>query len=504
MAITGGKIRLFTPIAFADLKVSIGDVYTSVAGDGSVGVGQAAICTLHDSVAVGNSAQTFGGTSTAVGAQTQAHGDFSTAVGNGSRTYGIECLAIGSVAYSGPTTNRTISIGAGASASAGNDSIVIGTSAHSLLADQTIVVGNLSEAVSLNGISIGNEAYSDGPNDVVVGPSASTTDGSLGNNVVLGYNASVDSTVTPSTNSIAIGPLSYVSDSDSVAIGSSASAPGPYCIVIGRQAKSGLLGSQNIVLGDQSSVTDDGAYVQNVVIGPYASVVGTFCIVMGNNSSAGRNTPALTPVTQSVVIGAGAAHTLSNYSITIGVSSLTRGDYDIAVGANSGSGPGSLGSNIVVGNAAYIDSSVTPSSDSIAIGSTSLVSNSHAIAVGDHTTISGQYSIALGGNSSVAADFGIALGASATVNGNLGIAIGFGAIAGASEIVFSSAAAGGVSKFEVVSNVVGNPDLFKLDTSTIVNNHDSAMYLLYKDATGTVVMAPVTVDGVTGALTVPV
>jgi hypothetical protein len=569
MATTGGKIRLFTPIAFADGSVSIGNVATLAFGNQIVVIGPDCQCTADATVAIGNNARCLGASSVAIGNQVITPGGGCIAIGSGvtsgllgsvnvvlginaSVTDSVPCS--GSVVigiYAGTGGSGSVSIGYGATSAISAISIGTYTNAY----DQSVVLGYYS--------GVG------GPSSVAIGDQCSTTDDGSSGSVAIGRVCGTygHSSIVMGNNShagfayyqfvqfgIAIGTTCESRADGAIAIGMSAIAEQVRDIVIGYNSNtSGSTSGRNIVIGDTSfseadvelSVLLGGSHIARAA-STYSIIIGQDCEIeggsgynslLGTRSTIGAGSPFNFAAGLSLLIGDNSGHNVAiGTEATIGdVSSdnLCIGHTCRVYGPN----------NVGLGSLAAIGTSSVPVTNGIAIGASTTVAMEGGIAIGGLSGAFGLYDLVLGYNSRNVSDStggniivgsncamgslvgnSIILGPSAVVD-NLSInaiSVGYGAKVGASlessqaygtnalatrsrEVIFNAAGTGtaGVELFHAPANLAGPLDLFRFDVTTIVNNHDTAMYLLYKDATGTIVMAPVVVNGITGALSVP-
>ena len=105
--------------------------------------------------------------------------------------------------------------------------------------------------------------------------------------------------------------------------------------------------------------------------------------------------------------------------------------------------------------------------------------------------------IAIGYGANVTGTSGIAVGKSAVSSGNYSQAYGQDAQAAqAHEVVFGALNGNGpasINLFHAFNQAVAPTELFRFDSAAIVNNGESAMYLLYKDSSGTICFSQVKV-----------
>ena len=313
---------------------------------------------------------------------------------------------------------------------------------------------------------------------------------------------------------------------------------GPGGIAIGSSAYASLWeGGVSISIGTVSAATDYYA----IALGESSNALDEYCIAVGYLAAAGVGDDS---APGAIAVGYG-AHALAEYGIAIGVASIVIGEADIMIGRQAQAldvlgGKVGIGwgvqvkgaSSIAIGYLAVVDtikaglsiaigdqarcqadasiavgsSAVGIGDDTIAIGSsttTGMIGDTDNISIGrsassGSSTVPNDANMAIGPDSSVVGSNSIAFGVGAVVNGDDGLAFGRLALAGAKEIVFSSAAAGGAKKFEVVSDDASNSDLFKF-LSTITSIDETGFYLLRKSHTaGNIELKQVTLTAPVG------
>ena len=216
---------------------------------------------------------------------------------------------------------------------------------------------------------------------------------------------------------------------------------------------------------------------------------------IGNNvtSTFAWNASVDNNITESVILN-GTLGTGSNYGIV--VNGLIGANSPNCLAVSSATiGTNGL-SNIVVGNGAsagdYVNNAVVLGRGASVPSGTIEAPLLNPIVVGYGASVSGIS--------------GIALGKSAVSTGNYSQAYGQDAQATTShEVVFGALNGSGPAKINLFHafNQSSDPtELFRFDSAAILNNGDSAMYLLYKDSTGTLRFSQVKVATGSGNLQV--
>ncbi|WP_201511060.1 ESPR-type extended signal peptide-containing protein, partial [Psychrobacter alimentarius] len=258
---------------------------SSAQGNSSLALGDAAQVTgASNATAIGKSARTSAGNATAVGANSVASGSSSFAAGYNSKAEAANTLAAGTDAYAG--TARSIALGSGAGVgTVGNlagdrtDHIALGTNAG------TNVVGNRTTAIGYNA---GQNVIGD--DNVAFGTEAgSRLTGD--NNVSIGANA--NNVAESRSQSVAIGNSSRAG-TNSVALGSNASAAGDETVALGKDAQAGVNG---VALG--ALATAEGS---NIALGRNSQALNTDAMGSGYLTGSSR-TESVISVGSSVVGG---------------------------------------------------------------------------------------------------------------------------------------------------------------------------------------------------------
>ena len=224
-------------------------------------------------------------------------------------------------------------------------------------------------------------------------------------------------------------------------------------------------------------------------------------------------------VGNSVVIGDETTSNGSSLVVLIGTSSHigTTSSGSVVVGENANVSDNS-GSSVALGISANIDTSI----NGIAIGNTASLGagSASSLVVGSNSSVSSGLSTLVGSNATIAinSDHSVAIGQSASITGLGCTVVGDGASATAANsqaygraasavtnntVVFGAASVP-ILDFHVKTNIGANLKLFSFESALAAANNDTSMTVLYKNDSGTVVNAHVTVNSSTGALSVPV
>ena len=224
-------------------------------GDGNVAIGansnykNQTLTTFTNSTAVGFSSYAGGAGSVSLGVNSSSSQSDAISIGNGTTASGESSIAIGS-----PNgTNSTLSSGDG--------SISVGDGAVSNNED-AISIGSSSNASASSSIAIGGNSVSSNEASIALGSSSKAsgeTSIAIGN----------DSESTASYDAISIGRSSHALANGCIAIGDRSSAGGSY-----------NKGSQSIAIG--SLATANGT--RGIAIGRYANANGTDNIAIGDNA----------------------------------------------------------------------------------------------------------------------------------------------------------------------------------------------------------------------------
>jgi hypothetical protein len=220
----GPNTHIFTNSA---ASIAIGSL--AKVGNGIVG--------STNSTAIGNSAVVVGTGSTALGFNTSVTGTDTTALGSTSAIVGNACVSIGTSANINNSNNAvaigsiaTVGTGSDGSVSIGSGATIAGASPNSIsigpasngTGNSTVAIGSAALAIADNTIAIGTGATAPGASDICIGNLAVA--GILTTNLILiGQNTSSNPSIS---NAIAIGNGAGVTTNDQCVIGGTGAGKG--------------------------------------------------------------------------------------------------------------------------------------------------------------------------------------------------------------------------------------------------------------------------------------
>jgi hypothetical protein len=423
--ITGGKIRLLTPVAFADGRVSIGDVLTTAEAYRSVVIGNQAVADVDSSssVVLGPRSQAIvSSSSVIVGSAAQAN--------NAAR-----CVVIGSDASA--QSNSASSVVVGDTALAEDDSwsaVVIGNHAVAQhTAYHSIVIGNQTKILnSFSSICIGSGSQilptyfgTDNDNLIVIGPNClqmflpiiqPTT---CPYSIVIGSEATLGKYGAIAPYAIVIGDRADVStlgprlhmSPDSIAIGANVANASSTTVNIG--ADSGSYSDESVVLmggagtdGYQTVIIGDSAFCSYstwpVIVGSEASAVGALGgVVIGRNASLAGTTSIVDQLLYGIAIGSEATIPVNvNYSIAIGYSATTQSNSSLVINTSGAAPFSSIDASSQGATAIGYGVTVETSTNGFALGENSSLSDANfTLIIGQQNIVrSAFFSLALGSN----------------------------------------------------------------------------------------------------------
>ena len=383
--------------------VSDGGVYSSQ----SVAMGYGTVARTADSVAIGSSAST--GTDTpseditgviAIGKNAKAIGSDSVVIGTNTLSnspQGANVVIGPDSKISGYSFNSTaIGIGTqaknydataiGRNAIAGAQySFAAGYSAQTNPAycDDSIDFSQPVVAVGLEAISrsndtiaIGRSVYADGPFSIVIGQNSTVAEGNK-------YGIAIGNNARGATESIAIGYITSGSMNS---------------VTIGSRANCGS--STGVSIGYASQANSDG--LESIAIGGYASTNKSHAVALGYNAKASAE--------NAIAIGK-KAEAKTSHAVAIGVEAQAVGSEGIAVGNSSVSAR----HGIALGTRANANDFGT-----VSIGLNSESTSTNAVAIGNQSYARGQDSVALGSSAIVdeGAGFAVQLGVGTNYDAN--------------------------------------------------------------------------------------
>ena len=377
---------------------------------------------VSQALAVGHNARAESFASTSIGANAVAESEYGVSIGYGAwvtsdRDDGKNILtrystALGySATVTKPNSVALVSDG-GVYASQG---VAIGYGASTRTAD-SISIGNGAStgtdtpSEDITGvIAIGKNAKAIGSDSVVIGSNAKSNS-PQGANVVIGPNSQINGY---SFNSTAIGIGAQAQNYDATAIGRNAIAGAQYSFAAGYSAQTNPVYCDDSI-DDSQPVVAVGFEAMSrsndtIAIGRSVSADGPFSIVIGQNSTVAEGNK------YGIAIGNNARG--ATESIAIGyITSGSMNSVTIGSRANCGSSTG-----VSIGYASQANSDGL---ESIAIGGYAATNKSHAIALGYSTKASSENAIAIGKKAEAKTSHAVAIGGGAKVVGDEGIAVG--------------------------------------------------------------------------------
>ena len=439
-------------------------------------------------IAVGVATRAYGAYATAIGHATEVNADFGSAFGKRANAQGVASTALGvyaqaeghgSVAIGGPSYDNTIdnnasvddagkakkaarttgegAVAVGASSLAHTRAVAVGIQSNAS-GERSIAVGHKSEAAT-ESVSMGFNAKTQGSGNIAIGKNAGV-DASKGtgdagvvgsnevtnsvaigtdatatskNSIVIGNGAKsirADTSYKTGANAIAIGEGADASYTDSIAMGTSAAVGMTESVAIGNAAKGNVKangnGKASTAVGARTEAEGDNATAVGVLTyatATNASAFGVSAKAQGKNSVAiGHNAQALSGGDQYDLNGTKYSNNALS-SVVIGDSALTRQNRTVTLGYKSET---LFTSAVAIGDAAYADAA-----RSISIGRSTRSTGENAVALGSGdqngnspTTASGAHSIAVGSNARAEQSSTIAMGKDAQATIEKGVALG--------------------------------------------------------------------------------
>lgn len=419
------------------------------------------------------------------------------------------CVAIGGDSTIGGTSPLAVLLGYQARIAPNSPNAIsirgiIGTAASDAIAIRGSLGDNTAGCIVIGRSVVGSIGGTHAPDNIVIANNGSMPDGIgasilIGGNggpsavnssdaILLGHNSSIGSN---NQFAMALGDFITIHNNcnGTLAVGAGIEISSTFCSAIGREIVIGSGSSSSFAVGLHATVGDTlpqsvaiNASINNTNVATSSIAINGYVGTIVPGIIVGKNTLA------NVALG-GTIDDESRLSVAILGSVGARCDGCLSI---YGTITDDTNGGIVIGF-----STVTGGSDSIAIGTGNNTDDSSSFAIGNFNTAVGPGNLCFGSFNVM--DVGVESSS----------AFGVGAHATRSREVIFSAKVGvgnepGVELFHAKVDITGGLDLLKFDVTNIANNHDSAMFLLYKNAAGNIVMNPVTVNGATGALTVPV
>ena len=268
----------------------------------------------------------------------------------------------------GNKPGKSVAIGLSAK-TAGESNVALGANS-SASSTSGLAIGAESKAHHNQTVAIGERANALGEADIAIGKAAGENAASTGRNIAVGEGALKNAAAA--NNVIGIGT------------GAAQNINGQHVIAIGTDANQGVSGvNQVVAIGYKSSAVTS----QSVAVGTAASAKNIGALALGNSSNAvtessvavGRFAQASGP--NSIAVGGGrsaaqSAQAGGNYSIAVGAGAETTHAQSIAMGWNAGA----------------------KSIGTVAVGDTAQATKTYAIAIGNKAEASGEKSVVIGSN----------------------------------------------------------------------------------------------------------
>ncbi|TNH00921.1 hypothetical protein FHQ26_02135 [Testudinibacter sp. TR-2022] len=432
---------------------------TKASGADAIAIGTLATGTVSNAVAIGLSANATGFDSVALGSGAQAlAGGGNIAIGRGAYTNGTSSpadpangtnISIGSAAGVGQTTtaNGNVAIGgnagqnvsgranfamgfqAGSNVSGtaniafGRNAGFGGTTAAPYTQSGSVAIGDSALSSSSTGYStaLGSFAQATGQQAIAIGGGAAANAIASGNNAVAIGTVGTQAT---NTNTVALGSSAQASGISAIAVGNSANALGQGSVVMGSAAGQQNTQAFTIAIGSGAGTTTAGTNnTENTAIGRNAGRDVTGNTNLALSSQAGQN-----------VSGS------NNFAAMLQAGQYVSGNNNIAIGQTAGRGTSAA--PMTASHTVALSTGAVASQDhAIAIGRSSQAINTNAVAVGNTARARGESSIAMGNTALVhaTATNAIAIGINAIAGTYSGVAIGDNARATTSGITSATA-----------------------------------------------------------------
>ncbi|OAM16137.1 hypothetical protein A7P85_06910 [Eikenella corrodens] len=332
-------------VVCGDATTTAADVVDSKPGK-SVAIGMSSTAAGESNVALGSSASASSTSGLAIGSNSKAHHNQTVAIGERASALGEADIAIGKAAGENATsTGRNIAVGEGAvkDATAANNVIGIGTGAAQKISGSHVIAIGTEANQGVTGVNqvvaIGYKSSAVTSQSVAVGTAASAKN--------IGALALGNSSNAVTESSVAVGRFSQASGANSIAVGGgrsadkSARAGGTYSIAVGAGTEAthaqsiamglsaGAKGVGTVAVGDTAQATKTYA----IAIGNKAEASGEKSVVIGSNETATNIAKATGR--QSVAIGWTAQATGFTQAVAIGPDAQALGGQSTSIGNNT-------------------------------------------------------------------------------------------------------------------------------------------------------------------------
>ena len=446
-------------VVCGDATTTAADVVDSKPGK-SVAIGMSATAAGESNVALGAKASASSTSGLAIGAGSKAHHNQTVAIGERASALGEADIAIGKAAgENASSTGRNIAVGEGAvkDAAAANNVIGIGTGAAQKISGSHVIAIGTDANQGVSGVNqvvaIGYKSSAITSQSVAVGTAASAKN--------IGALALGNSSNAVTESSVAVGRFSQASGANSIAVGGgrsadkSARAGGTYSIAVGAGTEAthaqsiamglsaGAKGIGTVAVGDTAQATKTYA----IAIGNKAEASGEKSVVIGSNETATNIAKATGR--QSVAIGWTAQATGFTQAVAIGPDAQALGGQSTSIGNNTranGNSSIAIGSDDWDLAKAQVDADYQRlTGTSMSTGYQSTEAAEAAIAVGVKAQATGALSTAFGPGARATEVGATAVGVGAEADKEKAVAIGAGSRTSTVATPVTSATVNGVT-----------------------------------------------------------
>ena len=446
-------------VVCGDATTTAADVVDSKPGK-SVAIGMSSTAAGESNVALGSSASASSTSGLAIGSNSKAHHNQTVAIGERASALGEADIAIGKAAgESANSTGRNIAVGEGAvkDAAAANNVIGIGTGAAQNINGQHVIAIGTDANQGVSGVNqvvaIGYKSSAVTSQSVAVGTAASAKN--------IGALALGNSSNAVTESSVAVGRFSQASGANSIAVGGgrsaaqSAQAGGNYSIAVG--AGTAATHAQSIAMGWNAGAksigtvavgdTAQASKLYAIAIGNKAEASGEKSVVIGSNETATNIAKATGR--QSVAIGWTAQATGFTQAVAIGPDAQALGGQSTSIGNNTranGNSSIAIGSDDWDLAKAQVDADYQRlTGTSMSTGYQSTEAAEAAIAVGVKAQATGALSTAFGPGARATEVGATAVGVGAEADKEKAVAIGAGSRTSTVATPVTSATVNGVT-----------------------------------------------------------
>ena len=426
----------------------------------SVAIGLSAKTAGESNVALGANSSASSTSGLAIGAESKAHHNQTVAIGERANALGEADIAIGKAAgENAASTGRNIAVGEGAlkNAAAANNVIGIGTGAAQNINGQHVIAIGTDANQGVSGVNqvvaIGYKSSAVTSQSVAVGTAASAKN--------IGALALGNSSNAVTESSVAVGRFAQASGPNSIAVGGgrsaaqSAQAGGTYSIAVGAGAEA--THAQSIAMGWNAGAksigtvavgdTAQASKLYAIAIGNKAEASGEKSVVIGSNETATNIAKATGR--QSVAIGWTAQATGFTQAVAIGPDAQALGGQSTSIGNNTranGNSSIAIGSDDWDLAKAQVDADYQRlTGTSMSTGYQSTEAAEAAIAVGVKAQATGALSTAFGPGARATEVGATAVGVGAEADKEKAVAIGAGSRTSTVATPVTSATVNGVT-----------------------------------------------------------